>query len=82
MLEKDKIANEIIDLKDKNVALYNNVLNRVLKVGEASAGVLLEILDDKTTPNEVKLSIAGGLLKQVMEFLTANNSNRNDGTAK
>jgi hypothetical protein len=80
MLEKDKIADEIADIKDKNVALYNNVLNRVLKVGEASAGVLLEILDNKTIPNEVKLSIAGGLLKQVMDFLTANNSNRNDGT--
>lgn len=72
-------SKEIDKIKNNNPVLFQNVLNKILKVGETSAGVLLEILNDKTTPNEVKLSIAGSLFKQVMEFLTANNGNKNDG---
>lgn len=63
----------------ENPVLFQNVLNKILKVGESSANVLLEILEDKTTPNEVKLSIAGGLLRQVMDFLTMNNGQKNGG---
>lgn len=76
---EDKTTKELAKIKDNNPILFQNVVNKILKVGETSAGVLLEILNDKTIANEVKLSIAGSLFKQVMEFLTANNGNKNDG---
>jgi hypothetical protein len=71
---------ELDKIKHNQPILFNNLLNKIIKVGDASSTILLEILNDPTTPNEIKLSISGNLLKQVMDFLTANNGNKNDGT--
>ena len=65
--------NEIQKVKETQPVLFNNLINKVIKVGDVSVNCLMEILENETTPPEVKISLAGGVLKQVLEFLTLNN---------
>lgn len=57
-------------------ALLNNLLNKIIQIGEVSTNVIIEVLEDKTTPNEVKSPLACKVLQQVMDFLTINNKNK------